>query len=417
MNIAVIGSGVSGMIAAKILSRKHRVTLYEADNYPGGHVNTIDVVEGNTIFPVDTGFIVFNEVNYPNLCRLFDMLDIKSRNSDMSFSVKCQKTGLEYNGTSVNKIFAQRKNLISPSFLRMLKEILHFHKASKRDLNGDLSDDVSVQEYVTRAGFSKKFVNHYLLPLGAALWSCDLRTFSAFPMRFVIEFLSNHRMLQVEGRPQWKTVVGGSREYVKRLIKSMDVQLRLSTAVLKVRRSSRDIEVETKQGHVESFDEVILATHADQSLDLVEASDTAEQEILRMFPYQKNQVTVHTDIDLMPHKKKAWASWNYRIPKDDHGFSMVTYNMNMLQSLESDNTYLVSLNQQGEVDAKKVLRNIQYHHPVFIPGRDAAQREHGGMIRRNGISYCGAYWGYGFHEDGIRSALNVCAAFDMELVQ
>ena len=417
MRIAIIGSGVAGLTSAHTLSPAHRVTVFEASGYLGGHTNTVDVREGDRTIPVDTGFIVFNQPNYPNLCRLFAQLGVEARDSDMSFSVRCERSGIEYNGSDLDSLFVQRRNLARPSHWRMLADILRFHREAPAELQGALSDSVTVKGYLSTRRYSDAFRQRYLLPLGASLWSCSAARFSNFPMRFVIEFLHNHRMLQVDGRPVWKTVVGGSREYVRKLVSSLNADIRLNTAVKAVRRRGGGVDVQSASGDVERFDEAILACHADQSLSLLQDADGLEHDVLVRFPYQPNEVVLHTDTRLLPSRKKAWASWNYRIPAHVRSNVSVTYNMNMLQGIESERTYCVSLNSSSQIERSKIVRRLRYDHPLFVPGRSEAQRHHGELIRRRGISYCGAYWGYGFHEDGVRSALNVCAAFDRGLEQ
>jgi predicted NAD/FAD-binding protein len=415
VNVAIVGSGISGLTAAHVLSKRHKVTVFESGNYVGGHTNTIDVSEGDRIIPVDTGFIVFNQPNYPNLCRLFSHLGVESRDSDMSFSVRCDRSGIEYNGNSLDSLFIQRANLFRPSHWRMIAEIIRFHRRAPADLRSGLDDSVTVSGYLARHRFSSAFERRYLLPLGASLWSCSAAQFSTFPMRFVIEFLDNHRMLQVDGRPVWKTVRGGSREYVRRLIAQMNADVRLNTPVAGVRRKATGVEVRLADGRSKRFDEVVMSCHADQSLELVEDADGLEHDVLVRFPYQRNEVVLHTDIRVLPAREKAWASWNYQIPARTRSNVTVSYNMNMLQGIESERTYCVSLNLSTEIDPSKVIRRIRYEHPLFTPGRSVAQNHHGELVRRRGISYCGAYWGYGFHEDGVRSALSVCAAFDQGL--
>jgi predicted NAD/FAD-binding protein len=417
MRIAVVGGGIAGLTAASVLHRRHEITLFEANPYVGGHTNTIDVPDEGRSVPVDTGFIVFNEINYPSLCRLFDAHDVVSQSSNMSFSVHCDRTGLEYNGTSFDTLFAQRRNVLRGTFWSMLADILRFNREAPRELERGLDDTVTVLDYLGSRNYNDSFAQHYLLPLGASLWSCDADRFSQFPIRFVIEFLHNHRMLQVNGRPQWRTVVGGSREYVKKLTKPFRDRIFTATPVSRVRRQARGVELTTTDGHSDVFDEVVLATHADQAAQMVADLDDTERQVLHFFPYQDNEVLLHTDTSVMPEVKKAWASWNYRIPEQVHGNVTVTYNMNLLQRLDSRRTYCVSLNQTARVDQRRVIRRIKYEHPLFIPGRAQAQAEHASLIRRRGVSYCGAYWGYGFHEDGVRSGLAVCDAFGMGLEQ
>jgi predicted NAD/FAD-binding protein len=415
MRIAIIGSGISGLTAAYMLHRNHDVYVFESNNYIGGHTNTIQVKTGNRVIPVDTGFIVFNEHNYPNLCNLFDVLGVKSRDSEMSFSVHCEKTGLEYNGTDLNRLFSQRKNMFNPKFIGMLKDIMRFHKHAPAELNNGLDDITTVAEFANKHTYSKNFIEYYLVPLGASLWSCPAERFREFPIRFVLEFLYNHCMLQVNNRPQWKTVVGGSDRYIKPLTSGFRDRIYLNKPVNFVTRKNNYVDVAFSDGSSVTFDEVILATHADTSCRLVKNIETKEKNLLELFDYQDNEAVLHTDTSILPNNKRTWASWNYRIPAEEKQHVAVTYNMNMLQGIESDKIYNVSLNQTRDIDPDKIIKRILYHHPVFKPGRNTVQSQHHQMIRHRGISYCGAYWGFGFHEDGVRSALSVCDAFNEEL--
>lgn len=415
MKIAIVGTGISGLTSAYLLNRQHDVYVFEANDYIGGHTNTIQVNEGTRKIAVDTGFIVFNEPNYPHLCRLFDELGVASRNSDMSFSVHCEASGLEYNGTDLNRVFSQRKNIFNPQFIRMLKDIMRFHKHAPQALKDNLSDTITVSEFANTNRYSKKFIEYYLVPLGASLWSCPAEKFRQFPIKFVLEFLDNHCMLQVNDRPQWKTVVGGSNQYIAPLTQFYYEKIYLNMPVTRVVRNTNNVALSFSNGSSETFDEVIMATHADTSRRLVENMDQEECDFLELFDYQDNETVLHTDTSILPSKKRTWASWNYRIPASENDHVAVTYNMNMLQGIESEHTYNVSLNQTEFIDPEKIIKRINYHHPVFHPGRDLVQAQHHKMIRRRGISYCGAYWGYGFHEDGVRSAVNVAEAYDQAL--
>lgn len=415
MKIAIIGTGISGLTTAYLLNRKHDVHVFEANHYIGGHTNTVIVNEDDRTIPVDTGFIVFNEHNYPNLCRLFELLNVESRESDMSFSVHCDKTLLEYNGTDLNRVFSQRKNIFSPTFWRMLKDIMRFNDYAPAALHNGIDDKTTVAEFAEKNKYSVGFIEYYLVPLGASLWSCPAAKFRQFPIKFVLEFLDNHCMLQVNRRPQWKTVTGGSYKYIRPLTKGFLNKINLNNGVTSVTRKNNHVEVALTDGRIETFDEVVLATHADTSRRLVRNSEAEEISMLDLFEYQDNEAILHTDTNILPSNKRTWASWNYRIPATENNHVAVTYNMNMLQGIESDKTYSVSLNQADQIDPYKVIRRIHYHHPVFQPGRDAVQAQHHKLIRRRGISYCGAYWGYGFHEDGVRSAIAVCAAYDQAL--
>ena len=413
MNLAVVGAGISGLATAYVLGRRHAVTVFEAECDAGGHANTATVIEGSRRLNIDTGFIVYNETNYPMFCRLLADLHVNGQPSDMSFSVVCEKTGLEYCGTSLNTLFAQRLNLLSPKFWRMLIDILRFN--ASRPSPDDLSRaDLTVAQYVSSKGYSRAFVENYLVPLGSSLWSCSSHQFRSFPISFVVEFLENHGMLRVMGRPQWLTVNGGSQAYVREMSSRLGGDLVNGTPVRKLYRRPKGVDVELTNGHTHRFDEVILATHADTSLDLVADPDDLEAETLACFPYQDNHICLHTDTRVLPARKPAWASWNYRIPPDHSGNVSISYNMNRLQSLDAEKTYCVSLNQFTHIAPEHVIRQIKYRHPVFSFVRNDAQSYHQQMLRRNRLSYCGAYWGHGFHEDGIRSGLAVATAFDID---
>ncbi len=410
MKIAIVGGGISGLVAAYLLSPDHEVTVFEANDYPGGHTHTVSVELDGERQAIDTGFIVFNESNYPNFARLLRRLDVSWQPTSMSFSVRSDRSGLEYNGTSLNGLFAQRRNLIRPGFYRMLRDILRFHREAPGLLAGG-DDAVTVAEYVEAHRYSMEFVEHYLVPLGSSLWSCPATKFREFPIEFVVEFLANHRMLQVDGRPAWQVIQGGSVRYVEKLTAGFRDGIRLSCPVRTVKRCHDHVMVCSGQGQAERFDHVILACHSDQALTLLADPSSEENEILGAFPYQRNEAVLHTDASVLPKQRRAWASWNYHLRRDDPGRVAVTYNMNMLQGLESKHVFCVTLNDDGRIAPEKVIRRIRYHHPVFTTRRTEAQRLHGKLIHNRRTSYCGAYWGYGFHEDGVNSALAVCRAF------
>jgi uncharacterized protein len=412
MRIAVIGGGVSGLVAAYLLARRHEVTVFEAASYLGGHTNTVPVSLGGVEYAIDTGFVVFNHRTYPRFTRLLDRLGVASQPTTMSFSVSCERTGLEYNGTSVNRLFAQRRNLLRPSFYRMVRDILRFNRSGPEQC--DRMNGASVGEFLEAQDYGAEFARHYFVPMGAAIWSCPPRTFLAFPVRFVMEFLANHGLLQVQGRPVWRVVGGGSARYVEALRRESKAQVRLGTPVLDVRRTGDRVSVITRTTHT-IFDEAVLACHSDQALAIVRDADETERDLLRAFPYQENEAVLHTDARSLPATRRAWAAWNYRIPATDRAGVSVTYNMNMLQGLRASKPFCVSLNPNGGIDARSVIARFAYHHPVFTAARDAAQARHGEVIRRRGVSYCGAYWGYGFHEDGINSALAVARAYGEDL--
>ena len=414
MRLAVIGAGIAGMTAAHILSRRHEVTVFEAASRPGGHTNTVRVAEGGRAIGIDTGFIVFNDLNYPNLCRLFDALEVPSHTSDMSFSVHCEATRFEYNASSIGRLLACKRNLLSLGHWRMLLDIVRFHRDAPRLLDAGMDDSITVERYLARASYGDAFAQRYFLPLGASLWSCPAERFRKFPARFALEFLRNHAMLQIEGRPVWRTVTGGASRYLPRLAARYRDRLLLGAPVAQVRRIARGVGLRLADGRESEFDEAVIATHADQALAMLDEPDDDEAQVLRCFPYQRNEVVLHTDTAMLPVRAGLWASWNYRIPAGRPDAVTVTYHMNRLQRLHAERQYCVTLNPNGPLRPDRVIRRIGYSHPMFLPGRASAQSAHPDLIRRRGISYCGAYWGFGFHEDGVNSALALADGFGME---
>jgi predicted NAD/FAD-binding protein len=412
MKIAVVGSGVSGMVASYLLSREHQVTLFEAADHIGGHTNTIDVEHGGQPYAVDTGFIVFNECTYPNFIHLLDRLGVESKPTTMSFSVKCERSGLEYNGTSLNGLFAQRRNLIRPDFHRMVWDILRFYRDAQDLLLNCEDDEPTIGEYLANKRFSRAFVDWHIVPMGAAVWSADPVTMLEFPARSFARFFHNHGFLQLRDRPAWRVVCGGSRSYVSPLIHSFRENIRLRTPVRSIRRDREKEQVHiATDGGTERFDQVVLATHSDQSLALLADPSEHEREILGAIKYQRNEAVLHTDESILPHRRRAWAAWNYHLLDRGPGPVAVTYNMNILQGLAAPVQFCVTLNRDEAIDPQRVLRRITYHHPVFTPKTMAAQRRRGEISGVNRTHYCGAYWRYGFHEDGVRSGLEVGRAF------
>ena len=411
----MVGCGIAGMTAAHILARRHEVTAFEASPRPGGHTRTLQVDEGGRTIDIDTGFIVFNRPNYPNLCRLFDALGIESHASDMSFSVHCEATRFEYNPSSIGRLLECRRNLASRRHWRLLLDILRFQRDATRQLDSGIDERVTVERYLAQAPYGAAFARFYFLPLGASLWSCTAERFERFPVRFVLEFLRQHGMLQLEARPTWRTVKGGASRYIPKLVASYRDRLEVAAPVAKVRRISRGVRVRLADGREDEFDEAVIAVHADQALGMVEAPDDDEVELLRCFPYQRNDVALHTDTGALPERSALWASWNYRIPKTRRDAVMVTYHMNRLQQLDAELDYCVTLNPNGLLRRERVIARLRYAHPMFTAGHASAQRAHRQLIRRRRLSYCGAYWGFGFHEDGVNSALAVAEAFDLGL--
>ncbi|MEQ9617348.1 MAG: FAD-dependent oxidoreductase [Phycisphaerales bacterium] len=412
--VAVIGAGVSGLVCAALLRERFDVTVFEAGDHIGGHTRTIDLDDPDGAVGVDTGFIVYNETNYPNFTKLLKRLGVRSRPSDMSLSVRDDRIGLEYNGSSLRKLFAQRRNILRPSHHRMIRDILRFFRESPALLDGP-DDTLTVLEYVRRERYSDAFLDRYLLPIGASLWSCPEGTFLGFPIRFVVEFFHNHGMLRRAGRPEWRVIDGGSARYVEALTAGWRDRIRLRTPVASVERSASSVTITTTAGYTHTCDHVVIACHTDQALAMLADPSDAEREILGAIPYSANRTVLHTDTSLLPRRRRAWASWNYHAGHERDHPATLTYNMNMLQSLETRETYCVTLNEQAKIDTDRKLRAFDDGHPVFSAGKADAQKRHDELINANRSSYCGAYWGYGFHEDGVRSALRVCGAFGVSL--
>jgi predicted NAD/FAD-binding protein len=404
MRIAVIGSGVSGMVAAYRLCREHEVTVYEAGAHIGGHTHTVDVEHAGVPYAVDTGFIVYNDWTYPRFIEILEELDVPWQPSDMSFSVRCEKTGLEYNGTSLNSLFAQRRNFVRPRFLRMIQDILRFNRRAMALLQAD-DETLSLGEYLERDGYSRYFIDHYIIPMGAAIWSSRPIDMLHFPARFFVEFFANHGFLSVNERPTWRVIRGGSREYVKRLTAPYAARIRLNTPVAGIQRQRTHCVVRLKNGAVESFDQVFIACHSDQALKLLSDPSREESEILGSIQYQANEGLLHTDTRLMPKRALAWAAWNYHLPIEQYERVTVTYNMNILQTLAAPVQFMLTLNRSDDVDARKVLGRFVYEHPVYTSAGVAAQKRRAEISGPRRTFYCGAYWSYGFHEDGVKSAL------------
>ena len=406
------------MVAAYFLSQEHQVTVFEANDYVGGHTNTIDVPLNNVTYPVDTGFIVYNDRTYPNFMKLLSRLGVESQASDMSFSVKCEGTGLEYNGTSLNTLFAQRRNLFKPAFYRMIRDILRFNREST-ELLTEKDAKLTLGQYLEGSHYSREFINHYIIPMGAAIWSAAPGTMFEFPASYFVQFFANHGMLSVNDRPTWRVIKGGSKEYVKALTRSYRHQVHLKTRVLSVSRFPSHVELKAyrEQGGSQriQFDQVVIATHSDQALAILDHPSLREQEILGAIPYQENEAVLHTDASLLPRRRRAWASWNYHILNQHDGRVAVTYHMNRLQRLSAPREFCVTLNYSQAIDPDTIIRKITYHHPVYTPAGVAAQNRYGEINGVNRTWFCGAYWHYGFHEDGVKSALSVCEHFGKRL--
>jgi len=423
MRIAIVGTGISGLVCAHLLDPDHDVTVFEAGSWVGGHTNTVDVeVPGPDGTPrhhaVDTGFIVFNDRNYPNFIKLLERLDVASQPSEMSFSVSSELTGMEYRGTNLNTLYAQRSNLLKPSFTRMLIDILRFNRRARRLVAEGGDDSVSLADFIEQGGYSQRFKDDFLVPLGASIWSADPETFLDFPAAAYCRFMDNHGLLELRGISQWRTVEGGSQQYVKALTARLSKPVRVNSPVTKVVRTvdadrplGTSIEVVTATHGPETFDAVILAGHSDQSLELLGDPTPAERDILGAIRYQPNVATLHTDSRLLPREPRARASWNYHLGVGSGREATLTYWMNNLQRIESDHDFLVTLNRADEIDRSTVLAEFEYDHPVFDGPALAAQRRRTQIQGDRGTFFAGAYWGYGFHEDGVVSALDVCRHF------
>ncbi|ADE13507.1 conserved hypothetical protein [Nitrosococcus halophilus Nc 4] len=372
MKIAVIGTGIAGNVAAYYLSQEHDITVFEANDYVGGHTHTHDIELDGRPYAVDTGFIVFNEWTYPHFIRLLKTLGVEFQPSPMSFSVKCERTGLEYNGTTLNTLFAQRRNLLRPAFYRMIRDILRFNREALQLLEvGD--DHLSLGQYLAEQGYSQPFIEHYIIPMGAAIWSADPVQMHAFPAHFFVRFFHNHGMLSVNHRPQWYVIKGGSQRYVERLTAPFRDRIRLKTPVVSIRRYPGSVKITTAGGHIDHFEQVFLACHSDQALALLADASPLEREILRAIPYQENEAVLHTDAAVLPRQRLAWAAWNYHILRQNRGRVAVTYNMNILQSLPAPSPLCVTLNYTDAIAPERILRRMRYHHPVYTPGGVAAQ--------------------------------------------
>lgn len=417
MRIAIVGTGISGLVCAHLLHPHHDITVFEAGAYVGGHTNTVRVDLDGETHHVDTGFIVHNDRNYPNFVKLMNQLGVATQPSDMSFSVSDPRSGREYRGTNLNTIFAQRRNLARPSFLHMLADIVRFNRSARRLLTDTTApdDSVSLDQFIRDGRYSPAFIDQFLIPLGASIWSADPETFTQFPAVAYARFMDNHGLLDLRGMPEWRTITGGSQRYVERMIVPFADRIRLRNPIDKIVRTGAGVEVVSALDGPETFDRVILATHSDQALRLLADPSPAERDILSAIRYQPNVATLHTDERFLPRTPRARASWNYHLSSGEGRAATLTYWMNRLQSIESRHQFLVTLNRHDDVDPAKVLGRYDYAHPVFDAAAMAAQRRRGEIQGTRGTFFAGAYWEYGFHEDGVRSALDVCHHFGAAL--
>jgi predicted NAD/FAD-binding protein len=414
MRIAIVGAGVSGLVAAHLLAREHEVVVYEAGSYAGGHTNTIRVDTADETHHVDTGFIVMNDRTYPNFTRLLDQLGVATQATNMSFSVKGEEEDFEYAGTP-RGLLCQPRNLASPRFQRMIADLLRFNRELRRLLGREETGE-SLQDFLARRRFSEVFIRRLIVPQVSAVWSADPRQISSFPVRFLAEFFANHGMLGFRDRPRWSTVVGGSARYVEALTRPLHERIRLDSPVHSITRAADHVEIVAAGREAERYDQVVIAAHSDQALAMLGDPSDREHEVLGAIPYQRNEAVLHTDSTLLPRRRFARAAWNFHLLREPKPLSTVTYYMNHLQRLRADRDFCVTLNRTEAVDPAKIIRTIDYSHPVFTPAGIAAQAQHGalgGFATRT--HYCGAYWGWGFHEDGVLSALRACAPFGVSL--
>jgi uncharacterized protein len=414
VRVAIVGAGIAGLTCAHLLHPEHEITVFEADDRPGGHTRTVEVETERELHRVDTGFIVYNDRNYPAFERLLERLGVVTQPSDMSFSVSDGRGEFEYNGASPNGLFARRSSLVRPSFHRMVRDLLRFNREAPAliGLNGS---GPTLLDFLDEGGYSREFVERLIVPHAAAVWSADPRALRHFPASLLAEFFANHGMFGFTGRPNWRTVSGGSSRYVERLTAPMRDRLRLSTPVARIERFADRVDVTPAGGCAEAFDEVIVAAHSDQALAMLADPSPAEAELLGAIPYQPNEVVLHTDASLLPRRRRAWASWNFHLQEAPTDRTTVTYHMNRLQALDAEREFCVTLNRTEAIDPARMLGVREFAHPVFTHAALAAQgrwQEISGVRRTH---YCGAYWGSGFHEDGVQSGVRVCERFGVAL--
>ena len=414
MRIAIVGTGISGLTVAHLLHKRHEVTLFEAARYVGGHTHTVRVDTPYETHDVDTGFIAFNDRNYPNFERLLAALGVGWQATEMSFSVSDGAGGFEYASRSPNGLFANRRHLATPAFHRMVSDLHRFHRAARRLLEGD-DEYLSLSEWLEQQHFSPAFIERLIVPQVSAVWSADPRSMWSFPARFLAEFFDNHGMLGFRTRPRWRAIRSGSARYVEALTAPFSDRIRLRTPVSAIERAEDHVRVTVRGSAAMRFDHVVLATHSDQALGLLSDRSSREHEILSSIPYQTNEAVLHTDVRLLPRRRRAWASWNYHLLEEPPGRATVTYHMNRLQSLSAEREFCVTLNQTARIDPERVIKRIEFAHPVYTPAGIEAQSRVGEISGARRTHFCGAYWGSGFHEDGVNSALRVAAAFGATL--
>lgn len=417
MKIAIVGSGISGLTAAYYLNEQHDIKVFEANGYIGGHTDTHDLVYGGKDYRVDSGFIVFNETNYPNFVNLMNRIGVPYQDSNMSFSVFNERKNLEYNATNLKGLFSQKRNLLNPKFLRMLFDITRFYKEAPELLQDAAFRELTLSEYLESNGYSQAFMEDHLYPMTGALWSASPDKVKDFPAHYLVSFMLNHKMMQVDDRPMWKVIQGGSSSYIKALTKSFAHKIHLNCAVSGVERSNGGVKVKTKDGCVEVFDKVVFACHSDQALNLLQDPTIDEVEVLGNIQYQENHMVLHSDPRVLPRRQQSWASWNAMVPEQEGSRCFVSYYMNTLQNLDAPIPFITTLNSTMDIDHTKVWCERTYHHPVYTFETLAAQAKWSQINGMNNSYFCGAYWSWGFHEDGVKSALKVVDSIDAGALQ
>lgn len=417
LNIAVVGSGVAGLTAAHVLNKKHAITLYEKNDYIGGHTHTVVVNhDPDSNVPVDTGFIVMNHRTYPLLTRLFDQLGVPLRDSNMSFGYNCELSGIQYSSAGITSFFNKVKHLFNPAYYRIFSEMLKFYRIGKADLQQDALRDRTLGQYLNDNGFSKDFIDHHIIPMGSAVWSTPTDTMLDFPAASFIRFLNNHGLLSLTEAPQWRTVVGGSHAYVKKILASLSGKALTGKPIKTVNRNDKGVVITTQDGGSAEFDKVIIAAHADEAFNMLADPSAEEKRLLAPWKYNYNRTVLHTDESVMPQNRRVWASWNFTREKTGKGSSLcLTYHMNRLQGLETNHQYFVTLNSTKVLDKNKIILEMDYHHPQYTRESTATQKELPGLNGVRNTYFCGSYFGYGFHEDAVRSAIDVVKLFGMDL--